>query len=71
MYYLKKMQNIVIKIYVKMEDMGITVSSIVFLHSKSCAIKTTREHKKFGKHRVVLSKPQCNIKSLEHKKGTC
>jgi hypothetical protein len=59
MYYLRKVQNVVVENYVKMEDMGIAVSSIVFLHSESCAIKTIRKHKKFEK------------KTREHKKGTC
>ena len=36
---LKKVKNIMIKIYVKLEEMGTVVSLLVILHNKSCAKK--------------------------------
>jgi len=35
---LKKVKNIMVEIYVKLEEMGIAVSSLVNIHNKSCAI---------------------------------
>jgi hypothetical protein len=65
MYYLRKVQNIVVEIYVKTGDMRIAVSSIVFLHSQSCAIKTKRKHKKFGKQ-GNLKRGHVNLKHSRH-----
>jgi hypothetical protein len=66
MYYLRKVQNFGVENYVKMEDMGIAVSSIVFLHSESCAIKTIRKHKKFEKKQGNIKRGQVNLRHSRH-----
>ena len=62
MYYLRKVQNFVVENYVKMEDMGIAVSSIVFLHSESYVRNIKSLKKKQGK----IKRGHVNLRHSRH-----